>query len=148
MALDLPKVVEEDSGFEELRPKLMWLPAGTIKKTWERAAQCAKMPVSDAMKKRHKSPNPALNAVRRGEAVATDAACSGAPAVQIRRSARVGSQPVHSQVCSSSEPSLKLSKGITPGLKVAHQHATTTRHFFPFQTKAKETTMSAKGNFP
>jgi hypothetical protein len=48
----------------------MWLPVDIIKKTWERAAQFAKMPVGDVMKKRHKSPHPVLNVHRRDEAVA------------------------------------------------------------------------------
>jgi hypothetical protein len=73
--------VKEDPDFEKLRPNFMWPPVDIIEKTWERTAQFAKSPVSDAMKKRHKSPHPALNVCRRDEAVAADTAHSDTPAV-------------------------------------------------------------------
>jgi hypothetical protein len=48
--------VKEDPDFEKLHPNFTWLPVGIIQKTWECTTQFAKLPVSDVMKKRHKSP--------------------------------------------------------------------------------------------
>ena len=60
---------------------LTWLPIDTIKKTFERTTQLARMPMSTILKKRYKSPNPALNVRPRDEPVATDTIYSYTPAI-------------------------------------------------------------------
>ena len=59
---------EPDYG--QLRPRLGWLSIDTIKRTFERTTQLARMPMSTILKKRYKSPNPALNVRPRDEPVA------------------------------------------------------------------------------
>jgi hypothetical protein len=56
--------------------------AKTIKKTFEKISQCARMPHGTILKKHHKSPFPALNIMkRRDEPVTADAIFSDTPAV-------------------------------------------------------------------
>jgi hypothetical protein len=69
---------EPDYG--QLRPRLGWLPIDAIKKKFERTTQLACMPMSTILKKRYKSPNPALNVNPRDEPVATDTIYSDTPA--------------------------------------------------------------------
>jgi hypothetical protein len=61
---------EPDYG--QLRPRLGWLSIDAIKKTFEHTTQLARMPMSTILKKRYKSPNPALNMHPHDEPVATD----------------------------------------------------------------------------
>jgi hypothetical protein len=70
---------EPDYG--QLRPHLGWLPIDAIKKTFERTTQLARMPMSTILKKRYKSPNPALNVHPRDEPMATDTIYSDTPAI-------------------------------------------------------------------
>jgi hypothetical protein len=77
-----PKFVmtlEPDYG--QLRPHLGWLPIDTIKKTFKRTTQLAHMPMSTILKKRYKSPNPALNVHPWDEPVATDTIYSNTPVI-------------------------------------------------------------------
>jgi hypothetical protein len=74
-----PKFVmtlEPDYG--QLRPRLGWLPVDAIKKTLERTTQLARMPMSTILKKRYKSPNPALNMHPRDEPEAIDCGITSA----------------------------------------------------------------------
>jgi hypothetical protein len=52
-----------------------------IKKTFEHTTQLARMPMSTTLKKRYKSPNPALNVRPCDEPVATDTIYSDTPAI-------------------------------------------------------------------
>jgi hypothetical protein len=70
---------EPDYG--QLRPRLGWLPIDAIKKTFERTTQLARMPMSTILKKRYKSPNPALNVHPHDEPMATDTIYSDTPAI-------------------------------------------------------------------
>jgi hypothetical protein len=73
-----PKFVmtlEPDYG--QLRPRFGWLSIDTIKKTFKHTTQLA----STILKKRYKSPNPALNVHPCDEPVATDTICSDTPAI-------------------------------------------------------------------
>ena len=67
--------------FEVLRPFFGWLPVDLVKKTFNVTTQYARMPMSTVLKKRFKSPNPALNVHRRNEAIATDTVYSDVPAI-------------------------------------------------------------------
>jgi hypothetical protein len=70
---------EPDYG--QLHPRLSWLPVDAIKKTFERTTQLARMPMSTILKKRYKSPNPALNMHPHDEPVATNTIYSDTPAI-------------------------------------------------------------------
>jgi hypothetical protein len=74
-------VMTSEPDYGQLRPHLGWLPVDTIKKTFERTTQLARMPMSTILKKRYKSPNPALNVHPRDEPVATDTIYSDTPAI-------------------------------------------------------------------
>jgi hypothetical protein len=67
--------------YEMLRPFFGWLPTDVIKRTFAVTTQYARMPMSTILKKRYKSPNPALNVHRRDEPVATDTVYSDTPAI-------------------------------------------------------------------
>jgi hypothetical protein len=67
--------------YRQLHPRLGWLPIDAIKKTFEHTTQLAHMPMSTILKKRYKSPNPALNVHPRDEPVATDTMYSDTPAI-------------------------------------------------------------------
>jgi len=67
--------------YQALRPMFGWLPADIIKQTFEVTTQYARLPMSTLLKKRYKSPFPALNVHRRDEPVATDTIYSDTPAV-------------------------------------------------------------------
>ena len=67
--------------YERFRPLFGWLPTATIKRTFEITTQYARMPMSTVLKKRYKSPNPAVNVHRRDEPVATDTVFSDTPAI-------------------------------------------------------------------
>ena len=73
------KTSEPDYG--QLRPRFGWLPIDTIKKSFKATTQLARMPMSTILKKRYKSPNPALNVRPRDEPVATDTVYSDTPAI-------------------------------------------------------------------
>ena len=53
--------------YEKQQPLFAWLPTNIIKKTYELTTQYARLPMSTILKKRYKSPNPALNISRRDE---------------------------------------------------------------------------------
>jgi hypothetical protein len=57
------------------------MPTDIIKRTFEVTTQYARMPMSSVLKKRYKSPNPALNVHHHDEAVATDTVYSDTPAI-------------------------------------------------------------------
>jgi hypothetical protein len=74
-------VMTSEPDYGQLRPRLGWLPVDAIKKTFEHTTQLARMPMSTILKKRYKSPNPALNVHPRDEPVATDTIYSDTPAI-------------------------------------------------------------------
>jgi hypothetical protein len=74
-------VMTSEPDYGQLRPHLGWLPVDAIKKTFEHTTQLARMPMSTILKKRYKSPNPALNVRPRDEPVATDTIYSDTPAI-------------------------------------------------------------------
>ena len=67
--------------YEKLRPLFGWLSTDIIKETFERTTQYARLPFGTLLKRSFKSPNPALNVVRRNEAVACDIVYADVPAV-------------------------------------------------------------------
>jgi hypothetical protein len=71
----------QEPNCNKLRLLFGWMNTKTIKKTFETTAQCAPMPHGTILKKRHKSPFPALNMKRRDEPVATDTVFSDTPAI-------------------------------------------------------------------
>ena len=74
-------VMTSEPDYGQLRPRLGWLSIDTIKKTFERTTQLARMPMSTILKKRYKSPNPALNVRPSDKPVATDSIYSDTPAI-------------------------------------------------------------------
>jgi hypothetical protein len=74
-------VMTSEPDYGQLRPRLGWLPIDAIKKMFERTTQLAHMPMSTILKKRYKSPNPALNVRPCDEPVATDTIYSNTPAI-------------------------------------------------------------------
>jgi hypothetical protein len=74
-------VMTSEPDYGQLRPRLGWLPVDAIKKTFEHTTQLARMPMSTILKKRYKSPNPALNVRPRDEPVATNTIYSDTPAI-------------------------------------------------------------------
>lgn len=67
--------------YEALRPNFGWAPLDIVKKTFEHTTQWAKMNERYPFRKHFKSRFPALNVIRRNEAVATDTVFSDTPAV-------------------------------------------------------------------
>ena len=77
-----PRVIsDEPRDYEALRPRFAWLPADTVKKTFEVTTQRARMPLNATLRKRFKSPSPAVNVRRRDEPVATGTIQSDVPAI-------------------------------------------------------------------
>lgn len=74
-------VTTTEPNYEALCPLLGWLPLETVKETLARTTQYAWMPMSTYLKRRFKSPYPALNVHRRNEPVATDTVYSDTPAI-------------------------------------------------------------------
>jgi hypothetical protein len=74
-------VMTSEPDYGQLRPCLGWLPIDAIKKTFKCTTQLARMPMSTILKKRYKSPNPALNVHPHDEPVATDTIYSHTPAI-------------------------------------------------------------------
>jgi hypothetical protein len=74
-------VMTSEPDYGQLRPRLGWLPVDAIKKTFEHTTQLARMPMSTILKKRYKSPNPALNVRPRDKPVATDTIYSDTPTI-------------------------------------------------------------------
>jgi hypothetical protein len=74
-------VMTSEPVYGQLRPRLGWLPVDAIKKTFECTTQLARMPMSTILKKRYKSPNPALNVHPHDKPVATDTIYSDTPAI-------------------------------------------------------------------
>jgi hypothetical protein len=74
-------VMTSEPDYGQLCPRLGWLPVDAIKKMFKRTTQLARMPMSTMLKKRYKSPNPALNVRPRDEPVATDTIYSDTPAI-------------------------------------------------------------------
>jgi hypothetical protein len=74
-------VMTSEPDYGQLCPHLGWLPIDAIKKMFKRTTQLARMPMSTILKKRYKSPNPALNVHPRDEPVATNTIYSDTPAI-------------------------------------------------------------------
>ena len=74
-------VTKEEPDYEKWRPCFGWLSIDTIKKTFAKTTQFASIPNVTILKKRYKSPYPALNVPRRDEDIATDFVYADTPAV-------------------------------------------------------------------
>jgi hypothetical protein len=74
-------VMTSEPDYGQLRPRLGWLPIDAIKKMFKHTTQLTHMPMSTILKKRYKSPNPALNMCPHDEPVATDTIYSDTPAI-------------------------------------------------------------------
>ena len=70
-----------EPNYESLRPKFGWLSTDIIRETFQRTTQYVRLPGSEILKKRYKSPYPALNVFRREEPVAMDTVYSDVPAI-------------------------------------------------------------------
>ena len=68
-------------GYQALMPMFGWLPTNVIQQTFAITTQYAHLPMSTLLKKRYKSPFPALNVHRRDKPVATDTIYSDTPAI-------------------------------------------------------------------
>ena len=75
------EITKHPPDYQALQPMFGWLPMDTIKRTFEVTTQYARLPMSTLLKKRYKSPFPALNVHRRDEPVATDTIYSDTPAI-------------------------------------------------------------------
>jgi hypothetical protein len=75
------KVSAEPRDYEALHPFFAWLPRDVIRKTFDLTTQDAHMPINTVLRKRFKSPNPAINVSRHDESVATDTIKSSVPAI-------------------------------------------------------------------
>jgi len=71
----------KEPDYDALRPFFMYLPADTIKKTFDVSTQHARYPQGTNLKKMFKTAFPACNVPRRNEDVATDTFYSDTPAV-------------------------------------------------------------------
>jgi hypothetical protein len=74
-------VMTSEPDYGQLHPHRSWLSIDAIKKTFKHTTQLARMPMSTILKKRYKSPNPALNVHPHDEPVATDTIYSDTPAI-------------------------------------------------------------------
>jgi hypothetical protein len=74
-------VTAADPDYEALHPYFGWLPLDTVKETFTRTTQYARMPMSKYLKHRFKSPYPALNVHRHNEPIATNTVYSDTPAI-------------------------------------------------------------------
>ena len=77
-----PRVINtKEPDYVRMRPLFGWLPADIIKKTFQHTTQYARLPTGTLLKRSFKSANPALNVLRRKEAVACDIVYSDTPAI-------------------------------------------------------------------
>jgi hypothetical protein len=74
-------ITKKAPDYSSLRPFFGWLNPDIIKKTFEHTTQYARLPTGTTLKKAFKSPNPALNVLRRQEPVACDIVYADVPAV-------------------------------------------------------------------
>ena len=74
-------VEQQDVDYEAMRPKFGWLPTDIIRETFKHTTQYVRLPGSEILKKRYKSPFPALNVHRREEPVAMDTVYSDVAAI-------------------------------------------------------------------
>ena len=78
----MPRYVKtKDPDYGSLRPFFGWLSADIIAKTFKHTTQYARLPTGTQLKRAFKSANPALNVLRRKEAVACDIVYSDTPAI-------------------------------------------------------------------
>ena len=75
------KVTKVAPSYETLRPLFGWLAVDIIKQTFQHTTQYARLPTGTTLRRAFKSPNPALNVVRRNEAIACDIVYSDVPAI-------------------------------------------------------------------
>ena len=71
----------KEPDYKTLRPLFGWLDTDTIRETFKRTTQFARIPMGTHLKRFFKSPNPALNVHRRNESVATDIIYADEPAI-------------------------------------------------------------------
>jgi len=81
MAYGTMLVTPTAQDYAALCPCFAWLPADIIQWTFEVIIQYARMPYNTVLKWQYKSPNPALNVMRRNEPVTMDTIYSDTPAI-------------------------------------------------------------------
>ena len=74
-------LIPQAPDYKAMCPFLGWLPKDIVQATFKRTTQYGRMPMTTYLKKRFKSPYPALNVHRRNEPVATDTVYSDTPAI-------------------------------------------------------------------
>jgi hypothetical protein len=74
-------VSKKSPDYTKLRPLFGWLDADTVKHTFENTTQYARLPSGTTLRRTFRSPNPALNVIRRNEAVACDIVYADVPAI-------------------------------------------------------------------
>jgi hypothetical protein len=74
-------LIKKSPDFSKLRSFFGWLQPDVIKKTFDSTTQYARLPTGTVLKQAFKSPNPALNVVRRQEPVACNIVNSDIPAI-------------------------------------------------------------------
>jgi len=75
------KIKAHAPDYKALCPMFGWLPLDIIQHTFEVTTQYACLPMSTLLKKRYKSPFPALNVHRHDEPIATDTIYSDTPVI-------------------------------------------------------------------
>jgi len=75
------EINKQGHDYQALMPMFGWLPADMIQQTFAVTTHYAHLPMSTLLKKRYKSPFPALNVHRRDKTVAIDTIYSDTPAV-------------------------------------------------------------------
>ena len=71
----------KEPDYAALRRFFGWTSADRVRKTLQHTTQLARLPVGTKLKQAFKAPNPMLNVLPRGEAVATDRIISSVPAI-------------------------------------------------------------------
>ena len=84
--------------YAKLRPFFGWLSADCIQKTFAQTTQYARLPTGTLLKRAYKSANPAMNVLRRNEAVACDIVYADVPAVDDGSTAAVIFAGIDTQV--------------------------------------------------
>jgi hypothetical protein len=92
-------VVSREPDYARLRPFFGYLSADTVKRTFAKTTQHARMPHSAVLQRHHKAQFPALNVTRRNEPIATDYVYSDTPAVDDGSTGAQFYVGTHTNVC-------------------------------------------------
>ena len=75
------RIRDKPPDYEALRPKFGFVPASTVKRTFDCTTRFGRIPMSTHLQKTYRSPYPAMNVQRRNEPLATDTVYADTPAV-------------------------------------------------------------------